>query len=413
MRIIAALLLWLVLVGVVVAEDAIDRLDQALTFSTADNKYSARLSGLLDLEGYRYPALPPGLIYSAGELLFNPRLTLFLDGQLGPYAYFFLQARVDRGFDPGADPIRARLDEYALRISPWEDGRLQLQVGTFATVVGNWVSRHASWDNPFVGAPLVYENMTAIWDTSAADSVTTLRSWAHLIPRAGGETEYDDKRLRLPAIWGPSYTAGAMVSGQWGKIEYAVEVKNAALSSRPEVWSVEETKWEYPTVSAHLEYRANQAWNFGLSASEGVYLSPLARHTIPRNYELGDYRQIVLAQDVSYAWHYLQLWAEVYEVRFKVPTVGDADLWAYYVEAKYKFTPQLFGAIRWNEERFGRVTDAAGFNYKWGRDVTRVDLAGIYRFTAHTQLKLEYDFQLDEGRDGWESTIAAQFTLRF
>jgi hypothetical protein len=45
-------------------------------------------------------------------------------------------------------------------------------------------------------------------------------------------------------------------------------------------------------------------------------------------------------------------WAEVFETRFEVPNVGNADL-SYYLEAKYKITPQLFVALRWNQQLYG------------------------------------------------------------
>ena len=126
------------------AEGILDRLDEKLTISTFDDQVRARLSGLLDLEFYHFDSPAPGLIFSPHHSLFNPRLTLFLDAQLGPHIYFFAQARVDRGFDPSDHDAEVRLDEYALRITPWEDGRFNFQIGQFATVVGNWSNRHDS-----------------------------------------------------------------------------------------------------------------------------------------------------------------------------------------------------------------------------------------------------------------------------
>src|SRR5437868_9133577 len=148
-------------------DDALDRLDNALTVSAFQDNLRARLSGTVDLEFYNFQQPAPGLIDSEIDNLFNPRLTLFLDAQLGSQIYFFTQTRIDRGFDPSDHGAQIRLDEYALRITPWQDGRFTLQAGKFATVVGDWVPRHLSWDNPFVDAPLVYENITAISDKAA------------------------------------------------------------------------------------------------------------------------------------------------------------------------------------------------------------------------------------------------------
>jgi len=137
-------------------DDFFDRLDSALTVSAFQDNLRARLSGTLALEIYHFEQPAPGLIDSKIDNLFNPRLTLFLDAQAGSQIYFFAESRVDRGFDPSAHGAQVRLDEYALRFTPWDDRRFNLQLGKFATVVGNWVQRHLSWENPFVDAPLVY-----------------------------------------------------------------------------------------------------------------------------------------------------------------------------------------------------------------------------------------------------------------
>src|SRR5947209_1521622 len=151
-------------------EDLFDRLDSALTFAAFQDNLRVKLSGTIDLEGYHFQQPAPGLINSKIDNLFNPRLTLFLDAQFGPQIYFFAQSRLDRGLDPSNHGAQVRLDEYALRITPWEDGRFTLQLGKFATVVGNFVPRHLSWDNPLINAPLVYENVTPISDKEAPSS---------------------------------------------------------------------------------------------------------------------------------------------------------------------------------------------------------------------------------------------------
>jgi hypothetical protein len=385
-------------------DDFLDRLDTALTISVFHDNFRARLSGTLDLEIYHFEQPAPGLIDSSIDTLFNPRLTLFLDAQVGSQIYFFAQSRLDRGFDPSDHGAEVRLDEYALRITPWEDGRVNLQAGTFATVVGNWVPRHLSWENPFINAPLIYENVTPIRDKSAPFSPLGFIQGLY----------YYEKYAFNPVIWGPSYASGFSVSGRLGRFDYAAEMKNASLSSRPESWHVTEVGFENPTFSGRAGFRPNEAWNFGLSASEGPYFRPEAESTLPPGRDIGDYREFVLGQDASFAWRHLQLWAEFYEARFEVPRVGDADTFAYYVEAKYKFTPQLFGAIRWNQQLFATISDGKGNNVRWSQDLARIDIAATYRFTTHTQLKLQYSFQHETTGPGDDNhMLAAQFTTRF
>jgi hypothetical protein len=396
------------------AEGPLDRVDEQLSFSSSNGNARGRLSGSIDLEAYRYSQPAPGLIDSDQDTLLAPRLTLFFDAQLGARFYGFVQARADRGFDPGEYGSDARLDEYAFRVTPWDDGRLTVQVGKFATVVGNWVPRHGSWDNPFVTAPLAYENLTGIWDGTAATSSGTVLGWAHILPRPTYPEPAEDKHLRLPIIWGPSYAKGMAVSGEWGRLTYAAEVKSASLSSRPSTW--EETGFfsGNSTVSARMGYRPNPMWNIGASWSNGPYLRESASPTIPPGHHFDDYRQVVLAQDVSFAWHHLQLWAEFFEARFEIPGVGDADTFSYYAEARYKLTPRLSGAVRWNQQTFSSFPNGASGGRAWGSDTWRVDLAPTFRFSAHTQVKIQYSFQHNDvsARDT-QHLLALQFVIKF
>jgi hypothetical protein len=377
----------------------IDRVDEALRVSAFDNQVRARLSGTFDLEAYHFTDAAPGLIDTTAHNLINPRLSLFLDAQAGSQLYFFAQLRVDRGFDPSDDGVRVGIDEYALRFTPWESGIFNLQAGKFATVVGNWTGRHLSWDNPFINAPLPYENVTAISDSE-------LPYGSGLVSPPTQKTKYE----RVPLIWGPSYATGISIAGSISNYEYAVELKNAALSSRPQVWDLTRRDFSNPTVTGHLAYQPNQTWKFGVSASEGAYLADAAQAFLPAGHGLDDYYQFVLGQDVSFAWRHWQIWAEVYEVRFEVPRFGNADSVSYYIEAKYKFAPQLFAAIRWNQEFFSTIGPSN--SRSWSPDISRIEAAVTHRFTAHTQVKVQYYLQ-DEALRGMSHTVATQFTVRF
>jgi len=384
------------------AEDFLDRVDEALTFTTLNGNVRARISGTLDLEAYYFSGPAPGLILTTSDALFNPRLSLFVDAQLGSSVYAFTQTRVDRGFEPSDHGAQLRLDEYAVRVTPWADGRFSLQAGQFSTVVGNWVPRHLSWENPFINAPLPYENATAIEDKSAP-------YYSSLSVGTPAE-----KYEHNPVIWGPSYATGLSVAGRIGRFDYAAEIKNASLSSRPESWPITRMDFDNPTFSGRIGYRPNEIWTFGFSASDGAYFRPEAMSTLPSGRDISDFHERLLGQDIGFAWHHWQLWAEFFEARFEIPGFTDADTFAYYLEAKYKFTPQFFGAVRWNQQFFSDVTNSYGGTAPWGHDLWRADLAAGYRFTAHTQLKLQYSFQHEKngGRD-FTHMFAAQFTVRF
>ncbi len=386
-------------------ESLLQRLDDALSYQSPSGFFRADLSGLVDVEAYFVDQRPPGLIFGNADL-FNPRLSLFLDTRLGSQFYSLVQFRADRGFDPRVKPDGdARFDEYLLRWTPWEDGRFNLQAGKFATVFGKWVQRHDSWQNPFITAPLAYENVTGITDQAAPGTRAAF---------LGRRNLPDQKTTWLPVIWGPAYTSGASAFGQVGKFDYAFEFKNASISSRPTAWDAQDTGWDHPTVSARLGHTPNAAWNYGVSASHGTYLLPRAEPTLPAGYGRASYNQTTLGTDLSWSHHSWQIWGEAMVARFQVPNVGNADTFTWFVESKYKFTPSLFAAVRLNQQLFDTVPDGAGGAQHWDRNIYRVDTALGYRFTRHLQGKVQYSYAHENGpvQQG-EQLLAAQLTIKF
>ncbi len=384
----------------------LDRLDDALYLQSSNGWFRTDLSGLIDLETYYIDQKPAGLLFSEDDVFFNPRLSLFLDTKLGSHFYSFAQARVDRGFDPGA--VREgdfRFDEYLLRYTPFADSRLNVQIGKFATVVGNWVGRHDSWHNPFINAPLPYENVLII-----TDHVGPASPAAFLARR----NKPDQKRDWLPVLWGPSYASGASVFGLIEKFEYAIEAKNVALSSRPYAWEANHHAWDYPVVSGRVGYRPDAAWNVGASFSHGPYMLPPEDLLTVGGPRKGRFKQTTVASDVRYSWRHWEIWAEAFASRFEVPAVGDADSVAYYLEAKYEITPRLFGALRWNQQLFDKVPNGLGGEERWDRDIWRIETALGYRFDRHLQTKLQYSYSRQNGpfQQG-EQLVAAQLTIKF
>ena len=382
--------------------DLLDQLSDTLSIRDSKNRFQLQLSGLVDLEGYFIDQRPPGLINADKGFLFNPRVSVFLDAQFANHFYFFTQAKLDRGFDPSDQGAQIRLDEYFLRYTPLNDARINFQIGKFASFFGAWAPRHDSWQNPFINAPLPYENITTLSDTEAPSSRQDF---------AGRRFETDEQYERIPVIWGPNYTAGAAVLGSIDRFDYALEIKNAAISARPETWQPTETNWSNPHFAGRIGFRPNESWNIGASGSIGPYMTPQARETLPPGKNIDNYNQYTLGQDVSYAWRHLQLFAEVFEARFEVPTVGDADTVSYYLEAKYKITSQLFGAVRWNEQFYGNI---GASDRPWGNDIWRVDAALGYRFTNYLQGKIQYSFtHQDADIQVGEQLVAGQLTIKF
>jgi hypothetical protein len=394
----------------------LESVEERLSFAAFEGASALELSGTLDLEAYNVDKPAPALVFTTNNFLLNSRLTVYLDGKFGSHLYWFVQARVDRGFDPSDAGV-----EFGSTSMRFESHRRSTRrFPGFRQVSSRrpWATGHAAMTHGTTHLstrPCHTMVCSASGTLEPPDSVETLLFWGH-VPFDGvtkfGDG-YSDKRFQLPIIWGPNYASGLSLLGDLGKLQYAIEIKNAAVSSRPESWDLTSNNFAYPTFSGRVGFRPNVMWDFGISGSVGSYLQPEAAPTLPSGRSIGDYHQILIGHDVAFAWHHFQLWAEVFGTRFQVPNVGNADILSYYLEAKYKITPQLFVAARWNQQLYGNVPFKGG-STRWGDDAWRVDAGLGYRFSAYLQLKLQgsfthYHYDIQQG----ERLLAAQLTFRF
>jgi len=77
-------------------------------------------------------------------------------------------------------------------------------------------------------------------------------------------------------------------------------------------------------------------------------------------------------------------------------------------------TPQVFAALRWNQQLFAEIDDGTGREIPWDRDIWRADGALGYRFDRHLQAKLQYSLSHQAGRlQQGEQLVAAQLTVKF
>ena len=379
-----------------------DQVANALTFSSAQGDVHAQVSGLMSVTAFSGQQTNPGLVFTENDTFASPRLTLFLDGQIGSRVTGFVQARVDRGFDPGDGSAHFRLDEYALRYALVRGSTCNLQIGKFATMIGNWVARHDEWLNPFVNAPLPYEYLSRITDESAP-----------VTPQDLAPPPRDEEYEHLPIVWGPSYATGLSVSGLLGRFDYAAEVKNAGPSSRPDAWTLGAVNFAHPAYNVRVGFRPDMRFKFGLSVSDSMYLLPSAFVTIPPGSRPADYREVLWGQDFSYEWHHFQLWAELFEASFEMPRLGTARTIAGYVEMRYKLSPRISAALRLNRQVFSTIENA-GVTTPTGTNMNRVDLAMAFCCTSHSHLKLQVSAKQAAGELGHPHCVyAMQYILRF
>ena len=368
--------------------------------SSADGFWRFDFQPSLEMTYWHADTPLPGLLNFPGTDFFQPRLSLGFSMLAGDAWLLHVLTRWDRGFDPGSRRDGDfRVDEAFLRWRPLGDGRLNLAVGKFATHFGNWVPRHGFWDDPFLMPPLPYDNQLAANDRTARN------------PSPATIANRTRKRAWVPMIWGPSYSTGISLFGSNGHWDYALDVKNADLSSRPDSWSPWEENGSHPSFTGRIGYRPDAAWAFGLSASHGTYLRRDAEPTLIAGEVRGDFDHTVLGADMRWSHHQFQVLGEVLASRSHTTVAGDLDGLAYYLEGRWKLNSTVFLAARWaqgwNDDFSPAGATAVG---ACTREIWRATTAVGFRLTQNILMKTEYSYS---GGDTQENTVAIGVGLKF
>lgn len=356
-----------------------------LTLSAQDWSFSGSLENTLWVGGDR----PPAFLEFDDGFFYEPSLALSLDYLPNDSFYLHATARADRGFDPGTEPSGDyRLDELILRYRPFADRRLSLQAGKFPSVIGNWIPNHQFYDDPFLLPPLPYGAVNGLAvNNPQGNSPQGIQNRA----RSGTNFIHETKDLWSSIIWGPAYSNGISVSGNQGKIDYALEIKNSGLGSQPEEWDFGKGDFSTPTISGRFGLRPNAAWNFGFSASHGFYLNTSASDVLPPGIFRNDFTQTLLGLDLRWA---SRDWIISGEAFFTSYETLDEDLesFSYYLQARYKAAPGIWIAARFGQTLSNEVSVPSGGQEPWTPDYIRAELAVGWRITPETLLKGQYAY---------------------
>lgn len=377
-------------------DDVADAVRDATLFTTEDGKVSLDFDFYLTMDNLFMSQPPPPLIVNPNNYLPNPRLSMLGQFDYDGWLTLFALGRVDRGFDPTDDDAQVRPDEYYLQLDPF-GGHVRFTAGKFGTSYGQWGRRYFEWDNPMTNAPLVYDWMTTVGDGNDAPTVAPTR--AAFLAR---KNQVVPRSKWLPAVWGPSYTSGFRFDGTSDIWDYALEVKNDALSSRPSEWDL----WNHGLYGSALSWtgrlgvRPMTDWNIGVSGSAGAYLIPNAPG-VPAGSQWFDYLQRAVCVDVAWAHGPVEVWAEAHWSSFDVPgEVGTVGLWSWFAESRWKVSPGWWLSGRFNQQLYDDIPDGLGGTTPWDNDVWRVDACVGWKVDRTVTVKFQYSYADESGPVG-------------
>ena len=330
------------------------------------------------------------------------RFSLFLDGGFQKWLTYEVEGRVDQGqpAEPG-DPVGARLEQYWLRGTIPDSTLFNLQLGKFSAPVGNFIPRNSARKNPLATDPLVYDQVTTFMKKT--DTAATI---------LGRRDKPAVKDWRVP-IYRELYGVGGMAFGTWHDLTVSFAVMNTAPASWVFQWPLHAGDFRDPNYYLRLSYAVDASWTVGTSLSRGPYDRQDAAG-IPAGKDTGDFPQTLAGVDVQYAIGAVEVFAEAYWTQIQAPLVDNLELWSWYVEAKYKILPGLFGAVRLAQMIFGSIDDASGVSHQWDRNLTRVEFGGGYFFTRNffTKATVQLNYTMG-GREPHDNLFMWQIGLTF
>lgn len=408
-------------------ESFLERLRQFQSFGTDDGQISFNADLWLTLDYMVFSTPPPGFIQTTNGQIFAPTLSGLFTLDISKHLEFVFLGLVNRGFDPTETSVQSQPAEYYTQLTPFDTPVLNFKGGKFQTAFGQWTNRHFSTQNSLINAPMMYGQMTSVTDGNANAGIAP--NTTAMVNRKNSASPPVTKWI--PIVWGPSYASGFQLNGTVGtlqQLDWAFEMKNASLSSRPQEWDLWNRGFNYPTFTGRAGYRPDAAWNLGVSASTGSYISQAAydrfSNTSKAGSSIGESRQNVVGTDISYAHGPIELWSEFAWSQYEVPdaiagkAVGNIGAYSYFIESKWKFMPQFWLSGRWNQQLYSNVTPAtgpgAGSETPWYNNLWRADACLGFKINRFTQFKVQYSYTEEAGDvDPGQNLFAVELVIQF
>lgn len=343
----------------------------------------------LDAEAYAPMDSVAGLIKEQSPFA-GGRASLFLDVFAGSRTYGMVELRVDRGEAPSDRGIDARIEQAFVRFTPAAFD-LNVQAGRFVSPFGNYPQRHHSTADPFIRPPLSYDYRTTVSATKIPGGNDGFIEWKNepeLFRPAGA-----------PPVWAAPYQIGVMAFGTMRKLSARVAVMNSSPSSEPDEWDYDSDQFRRLSLVAHGAYQFSPELRAGLSYNRAPYLAESAALLLPANRSIADYTQQLIGAEITATRGFVEIRGELLHDTWQTPRVMEDPIEvSYYLEGKFKLSPGMFAAIRFNEMRFNEIPRSNGISEPWDYTIRRWQLAGGYRVTEHFEARGELMVNDTEGR---------------
>jgi hypothetical protein len=285
---------------------------------------------------------------------------------------------------------------WYVRVSPLENGFLDIQAGRIPPVFGTYARQNYPQDNPLIGDPLGYQYLTSARPDAVpatADQLLAMRGHGWLVNYPVGSPVADPG---VPLVAAGRWDTGVEVRVGTPRLEGAVACTVGTLSN-PLVRDDNHGK----QVAGRVVWRPVPAFSIGASAAQGAFVGRevlAARSDIPD----GHYNQRTFGLDGEASWGRWLLRGELVANSWRLPPLDQpriADPLAAvtgYLEAKIRLGPRLYVAARGDQLRFSTVRGTAGAS-TWDANVSRVECGVGYTIRRGLLVKAS---MMNNWRDG-------------
>jgi hypothetical protein len=279
-----------------------------------------------------------------------------------------------------------------LRVRPWGDVPLDIQAGRIPPVFGAFGRRIYQSDQILIGYPLAYQYLTSIRPDSlpaTADDLLQMRGrgWLSNFPIGGSGPEPG-----LSLISAFRWDTGVQAQLSTTSVDAAAAVTTGTLSN-PRLTDDNGGK----QVVGRLAVRPVTGLEIGGSAARGAWISD----DVPVN--KGSRSQEAFGADIEYSRDYWLVRSELvwssWDIPFlEVPPEGSAvSALGGWVEGRYRLTPRLDVAARFDRLTFSTITGTSLGRDEWDAPVTRIEFGGSYSLQRNLVLRAVAQFNRRDG----------------
>ena len=311
---------------------------------------------------------------------------------------------------------RFSVDALFVRLRPWKNRSINLQVGRIPPTFGAFPRRGYGADNSLIGYPLPYQYLTSLRSDAlpaTADDLLRMRGrgWRARFP-IGDQTPEPG----LPLMSALRWDTGVQVRLGTRPVQIVAAVTTGSLSN-PLVKDDNGGK----QVVGRVVYQPSAGLVLGVSAGRAAYLSRAATDRLAGGLDTG-FAQTAVGMDVEYSREHWLVRAEGLMSRWALPAVGvpsiNSPLRAVglFLEGQYKLGAGYYLAGQADHLGFSNIrgTLNGGQSTPWDFPVTRIEVGGGYYIQRNVIAKLAYQHNWRENPfNGRRRFLAGQILYWF